>query len=93
MNLCIGGLQVVGEQTCCGHDHSRRAKSTLQSMALRKSDLNGMQVRAFGQSLDRGDLSTVGLHSQYGARLHRIAIHEDGAATALAGVAAYVRAG
>ena len=93
MDLRIGGLGDVREQTRSGHDHSRRAKSALQPVALRKSNLNGVQVRPFGQALDGCDLGAIGLHRQHGARLHRITSHEDGAAPALAGVTADVRAG
>jgi hypothetical protein len=62
-------------------------------MAIRKRNLNGMQDRAIGQALDGRYLGTIGLHRQHGARFNCVTVHEDGAATALAGVTPYVRAG
>ena len=62
-------------------------------MAIRKRNLNGMQDRAIGQALDGRYLGAIGLHRQHGARFDRVTVHEDGAATALAGVTTHVRAG
>src|SRR6185436_8868587 len=45
------------------------------------------------QALDGGDARSVGLDAENGARLHRVAVQQDGAGTALAGVAADVGSG
>jgi hypothetical protein len=62
-------------------------------MAVRKRNLNGMQDRAIGQAFDGRYLGAIRLHRQHGARFNRITVHEDGTATALAGVTTHVRAG
>ena len=42
-NFCLSGFGMAGAQIHRAHDHSRRAKSTLQSMTLFESRLHGMQ--------------------------------------------------
>jgi len=93
MNLRLSRRGRVSQQTRRCHDHAGRAKAALQAVALGKGRLNRVQLRTFGQSFNRGDLSTVGLHCQHGARLDRVSVHEQSATAALAGVAADVGAG
>ncbi len=51
------------------------------------------RLAVFGQSFDSGDAATVCLNRQHGAAFHSLAIDMDSAGTALAGVAAHMRAG
>ena len=52
-----------------------------------------MKLAVLGEPLDRGDLRPVTLDGEEVAGLHRLAVHEDRAGAALAGVAADVGAG
>src|SRR5439155_20898106 len=53
---------------------------------------DGMQVAVAGEALDRRDLEAVGLDSQHGARLDRLAFEQHRARAARGRVAADVRA-
>src|SRR5579871_486144 len=59
-------------------------------MLLPERFLHRMEVASLRESLDRGDLSALGLDGEHGARLDGAAVEEDGAGAALAGVAADV---
>ena len=63
-------------------------------MALFKSGLHGVHgaVR-LGQAFDGGDLCVGYLGQQHIARLHRVAVDDDGTSTALRGVATHMGAG
>src|SRR5689334_2359336 len=91
-DLLLARRRVALQHLAGGHDHARRAEAALQTVLLPEALLDGMQLTVLGQALDRGDLGAVGLHGEQGARLHRLAVHEDGAGAALAGVAADVGA-
>lgn len=54
--------------------------------------LKRMKMIRFGHSLDRQDFSAIRLGSQNEARIHRFAIHKDGARTAFANFATALRA-
>src|SRR5215510_11688821 len=76
------------------HDHARRAIAALQAMVLAECLLHRMQASArLGEPLDGGDVGALDLPGEYGARLHRLAVHVNHASTALRGIAAHMRAG
>src|SRR5215510_8844728 len=85
-------MGVAPEQRDARHHHARRAESALESMLLPESFLNGMQLAALLQSFDGTDVAAVRLYGEDRARLHRIAVDDDGAGTAVRRVAADVRA-
>ena len=89
----IGGLGAGAQQAHRGHDHARRAVAALQGVALGKGFLNRMGWPAWlRQAFDAGDVRTVCLQGQHGAGLDRIAVKQDRAAAALAGVATHMGA-
>ena len=65
----------------------------MPGVAIPESLLHRMQVAVAGQAFDRGDVGAVRLDREHGARLHRLAVDQDGARAADAGLAADVRAG
>ena len=89
----LGWIRVVVEQVDRRHDHAGRAVAALQAMLLPEAVLQRMQLAVLGEPLDRGDLRAVGLHREDRARFGAAAVDEDRARTALAGIAADVRAG
>src|SRR5438477_6854587 len=62
-------------------------------MTITERLLDRMQRVARGEALDSHDLCPARLHCKHGARLDRTAVKMDGAAAALAGVAANMRSG
>ena len=87
------GTDCRSRRSTRGHDHARRAESTLQAVLFPEGVLDRVKLAVRGEALDRVTLRAVGLHGEDGARLHRRAVQEDGAGAALARVAADVRAG
>src|SRR5262249_28749292 len=75
------------------HQHPRRAVAALQCVRVAEGLLQRMQFAILREPLDRLDRSAVGLDGEHHAALDRIAVVEDGARSAIAGVAAHVRAG
>ena len=61
-------------------------------MLLVERLLHRMELAVRGEALDRRHLAAVRLHREHGARLHRLAVEQDGARAARRGVAADVRA-
>src|ERR1041385_5822966 len=76
-----------------GHDHARRAVAALQAMIVAEGRLHRMQLLAFGDAFDGGDIGAVGLPDQHGAGFHRAAVDMHHTGAALAGVAADMGAG
>ena len=92
-DLVLGGVRVLGEQRLRGEHHPRRAEAALEAVLLREPLLDRVQLARRTEPLDGGDLVAVGLDGEHRAALHRGAVHEDGAGTAVGGVAAGVGAG
>src|ERR1700722_11269006 len=84
-----GGGQVL---TLCliqagrGHHHTGRTKPTLEALRRDKTQLHRMQF-VTGQSLDRGDLVAFGAESRGDTAVHRLAVEQHRAGTAIAGIA------
>src|SRR4029077_2544261 len=81
-DLFFGGLRVTLQQLIRGHDHARRAEAALQAMLVPEGFLHRVQLAIRGQPFDSGDVLTVRLDGEHGARLHRLAIERDGAGAA-----------
>src|SRR5207248_6865083 len=92
-DLLLGRLWIALQHLMSGQDHAGRAEAALQAVLLPEALLDRMKLAVLGQPLDRHELGAVALHGEEVARLHRLAVHEDGAGTALARVAADVGAG
>jgi hypothetical protein len=93
-----GGVGVVVEQPPRGQHHAGRAEAALQPVALGEGLLHRAQPTvggtiAFGQPLDRRDLAVDRGYGEQQARPHRPPIHQHGAGTADAVLAADVGAG
>src|SRR5512134_4080518 len=93
VDLLVGGIGVVLQQPRRRHDHARRAEAALKSVALRERALDRVELPLLRHALDRHDARPVRLRREHGARFHRPAVNVHGAAAALAGIAADVRAG
>src|SRR5438552_7526988 len=81
------------QQVNARHDHARRAVAALQAMTIPESLLQRMQMTVARQAFDGGDVGAVRLHGEHRARLHRLAVDEDGTGAANARLAANVRPG
>ncbi|OLC16976.1 MAG: hypothetical protein AUH32_00110 [Actinobacteria bacterium 13_1_40CM_66_12] len=55
--------------------------------------LQRMELAVLGHALDRGEVLAFGLDGEHRAALHRLAVDEDRARAALAGVTSDVRSG
>jgi hypothetical protein len=60
-------------------------------MLLEKTFLHRMQLPAFRESFDCEKVLPIGLYREYRARLHRLSIKNDGAGSAVAGIATNMR--
>ena len=69
------------------------AEAALQAVLLHEALLHRVERAAVGQPLDGAHLVPVGHRGEHGAGLHRLAVDQDDAGAAVAGVAAPVRAG
>src|SRR2546422_9944380 len=65
-----------------GHDLSGRAIAALEGVALDEGGLQGMELLSLGEALDGRDLTTFDKCGERKARLHALAVHEDGAGAA-----------
>src|SRR5690606_13870908 len=92
-DLVLGGVGVLPDQIDRRHDHSGSAVAALQRVLLVEGPLHGVPVPVARQALDRHDLAAVGLDGEHRAALDALAVHEDRAGAAVAGVAADRRAG
>ena len=86
-------LRVALEQLHAGHDHSGRAVAALQTVTFPEPLLDGVQLAVAGQAFNGGDFAPIGLDGEQGARLGGLAVEQDRAGAADAGLAADVRAG
>ena len=92
-DLFFGRVGVLLEQVLGAHDHARRAIAALQAVLLPEALLQGMELGAVRQPLDRLEALAIGLHGEGSAALDRAAVHQHGAGAAAGGVAADVGAG
>jgi hypothetical protein len=92
-HLGLARVWIAIDQIVGGHDHAGRTESALQTVLVPERLLHGMQLPVGGQTLDRDHGRAVGLNGEDRARLDGLAIDEDRARAALAGVTADVGAG
>jgi hypothetical protein len=76
-----------------GHDLSGGAVAALEALVLDESGLERVQLIAFGESLDGGDLGAFMHHGKRQAGIHPSAVDQHSARPAGALVAALLRAG
>ncbi len=86
-------LFVAGEQTGRGHQHARRADAALGRTVALEGRLEGRKRAVGGQALDRCHFSTGHLPDRDQAGAHLLAIEQNRAGPAIAGVAADLGAG
>src|SRR5438445_7657011 len=92
-HLRLARVWIAIDQIVGGHDHAGRAEAALQAVLVPERLLHRMQLPVRGQTLDRDHGRAVGLNGEDRARLDSLAIDEDRARAALAGVAADVGTG
>jgi hypothetical protein len=86
-------MWVASEQPFGAHQLSGSAKPALWSVVLYECSLQWIKLVTMCQALYGADFSPVGPHSQIAARIHGLAVEQDGAGSALAAIAADLRAG
>jgi hypothetical protein len=91
-NLLLIGIGVVPEEGNKRGQNAWRAESTLQAMCLVKRFLERVQLVP-RESLNRSQVTPVGLHGEHQARSHSRAVHKHGARAAHAMFASDVRTG
>src|SRR4029077_11645140 len=91
-DLVVGRARVLRQQIRRGHDHPRRAVAALQAVLVPERLLQRMELAVLGHAFDRGEAPALGLDREHRAALHGLAVDEDGAGPALAGVASDVGA-
>src|SRR6059036_2881466 len=89
-DLRLRGLRVTLEHLIGRHDHPGGAEPALQPVFLPEPLLDRVQLAILRQPLDRHDVGAVHLDGEEGAGLDGLAVHEDRARAALAGVTADV---
>src|SRR5947207_6167253 len=92
-NLHLAGLRVHAQQPGGLHDHPGRAEAALQAVLIPERLLEGMERGAIRHAFDRRDLRAVRLQGEHRARLGALPVDVNCAGTAVARVAADVRAG
>src|SRR5712691_10134786 len=81
------------EEGVAGHQHAGCAVAALEAMLCHEPLLKRMQLAVLFQALHRHDFLVAGLDGEHRARLHRSAVHEDGAGAAVGRVAPDMGAG
>jgi hypothetical protein len=91
-NFFVGGVGVVLEQSDAGDDHAGGAKAALQAMFLPKSILDGVKRAILGQTFDRCNTASIGLHGEHRTRFDNDTVQQHVTRAALTGVTANVGA-
>lgn len=92
-DLVLTRVVVVLEERNGAHDHARSAEAALESVTLPESDLYGVEFVPIRYTFDRPNRSAIRLDGKHGARLDCATIDNDGACSAVSGVAPDVGAG
>ena len=87
------GSGLLVQQRPRGEHHPRRAEAALEAVLLHEPLLDGIELGALLEVLDRAHRVAAGHRREHRARLHRLAVHQHDARPALRGVAAPVGAG
>jgi hypothetical protein len=89
----VGEVGALGLVEARGRDdHAGRAKSALETLGLEKRALHRMQRPVGRQAFDGRDLAAFGTERRDEAAVHRLAVDQDAAGAAIAGVAAFLDA-
>src|SRR2546425_8604777 len=89
----LGRLGIALEHLVDRHDHAGRAEAALEPVLLPEPLLDRVELAVLRQPLDRHDVGAVRLDGEERAGLDGLAVHEDRARAALAGVTADVGPG
>src|SRR2546428_9737445 len=81
------------EEGVAGHQHAGCAVAALEAGLCHEPLVKRMQVAVLFQALHRHDFLVAGLDCEHRARLHRSAVHKDGAGAAVGRVAPDMGAG
>src|SRR5712691_4501988 len=92
-DLVIGRVRVLREEVGRGHDEAGGAVAALQAVLVPERLLQRVELAVLGHALDRGEVPALGLDGEHRAALHRLAVDEDRAGAALAGVTSDVGSG
>ena len=93
-NFLLAGIGVFFAEVDGTQHHAWGTETALQAMALLEGGLHGVHgAIGLGQTLDGGNLGVGRLGQQHIARLHRVAVNNNGARAALGGVATHMGAG
>src|SRR4030088_469376 len=91
-DFVLGRVRVLVEEVGGGHDEAGRAVPALEAVLIPERLLQWVQLAVLGHALDRGQALALSLDCEHRAALDRLAVDQDGACAALAGVAAHARA-
>ena len=89
----FAGCRVFFEQRFGLHDESRRADAALQSRAFEEGTLHFVEMVTAGDAFDRFQIGAFGFDGQDQATVDRPTVHLNGASSAVAVGAAFLRAG
>ncbi len=86
----IGALRLIERRA--GHDHAGGAEAALESLCVEERLLHRMDAALGRETFDGGDGMAFGAKGRDDAAMHRLAIKQYGAGTAVAGIAAFLDA-
>src|SRR5262249_44964236 len=92
-HLRLRGIGQAVEQRLGRHQEARSADAALQSCVLEKFSLQGVQLLAVGETLDRDDLASLRLDPEDEAGADHATVEDDAARAAVAGRAALLGPG
>src|SRR5690242_6209750 len=85
-DLLVVRVRVLREQVGRGHDEARRAVAALQAVLVPECLLDRVELAVLGHALDGGEVLALRLDGEERAALDGLAVDEDRARAALAGV-------
>src|SRR5450631_2331675 len=91
--IVIGNIRLALKHAHRQHQKARRAEAALQTVIVHEGLLHRMQRVAIGETFHGADFFARRLHREHQAGAHRLAIHDYGAGTADAVLAADMGAG
>ena len=91
-DLVDRGMGCLTEEGLAFHDHSVSAIAALSSLFLDERSLNTIRLIRSSQAFDCRNRMTLGLFDRKAARPDCLAVHQDGARSALSQAAAELRA-
>ena len=92
-DFVLGGVRSLVEQGFGGDEEAGGANAALECSAFEEALLERMQVALLGQAFDGFDRRSFGFDAENDATVDRKAVHQHGASTAVAVVAAFLGPG